>query len=73
MVKRWNRGETYKRTLAADLTQRANSAALIVRDDKHGTLFVPCLARRESDEMVCHKCGIRWSVDEDKPESAKCR
>lgn len=32
-----------------------------------------CRARREVDEMVCHHCGIRWSSDEDKPSTAKCR
>ncbi len=27
-----------------------------------------CPARRESDEVVCPICGLRWSLAEDRPE-----
>lgn len=30
-----------------------------------------CLARRELDELVCHKCGIRWDKDEPTPSSCQ--
>lgn len=33
-----------------------------------------CEARRECDEMVCHRCGLRWDVnDEDRPDCSANR
>lgn len=30
-----------------------------------------CHARQESDQMVCHRCGIRWDMND--PEPPACR
>jgi hypothetical protein len=30
-----------------------------------------CRARRELDELVCNKCGIRWAYDEPTPETCE--
>lgn len=27
-----------------------------------------CGAVRQSDEAMCPRCGLRWSLDEDRPE-----
>ena len=30
-----------------------------------------CLARQHSDQMICHKCGLVWDVND--PEPPVCR
>lgn len=34
------------------------------------TLSKNCKIDREQDEYVCNYCGIRWGIDEEKPETA---
>lgn len=35
------------------------------------TSSAPCPARRENDEMACHRCGTRWDVADPEPPVCK--
>lgn len=48
--------------------KRQRKTATIVHKKE---LVTQCAVRRESDEMVCGTCGLRWSIDEPLPPCPK--
>lgn len=33
----------------------------------------PCYATQHSDQMICHKCGLVWDMNDPDPRSAVAR